>query len=813
MATLRQDVRYALRMLRRSPGFTAVAVLSLSLGIGANTAIFGLIDTLMLRSLPVRDPGRLVELLRKYPRPDEPRFNGFSWASYEHFRDRNHVFSDLIGMSQARWTVRAEGIEPETLNGQYVVGQFFQALGVRPAIGRLVAPEDDYTGASAAAVAVVSWSYWKNRFNLDPAILGKRITVDGMPATIVGVAPRGFYGLDLASQPDIWMPCLASGRMQLALVGRLKPGVSIGQARAEMAVLFRFVLEEESKTSKDPLMQRLKLELEPAGAGLSRLRDLYAKPLLLLMAVVGLLLLIACTNLASMLLARAAARQREMAIRVSLGAGRLRLVRQALTESVLLSVAGTLPGVAIALFGAHALVTLMTSGRPVPGMPPHLDIPVHLDGHVLVFAAGVALLTGVLFGLAPAWTAFTSAPASSLRASGRAGETRLGRLFGKGLVAAQVALSVVLLNAAALFIGNLSNLQHLDVGFRRDHVLLVSLDPARSGYTREQLSLRYQELLGRLQAIPGVRSATMNGAIPMSGMGASRFATVEGHPERPEDRRYLTLNWVAPRYFETYGTPLLAGRDFTFQDRGPARVAIVNQAMARFYFGGASPIGKHFTFLGEETAYEIVGLVGDAKYYEIREAPPRTIYLSAFQLARPPNTFALRTSVPPASVSGDARRVVRDWLPGVTVARITTLDDVLDASIVTERLIATLSGLFGALGASLAAIGLYGLLAYTVARRVNEIGIRMALGATRGNVTRMVLGDASGMVVAGLALGIPLALWSRRVAASLVQGLPLASAVPMVFGAGAMIAIALLAAYVPARRAAGVDPTTALRYE
>jgi predicted permease len=300
----------------------------------------------------------------------------------------------------------------------------------------------------------------------------------------------------------------------------------------------------------------------------------------------------------------------------------------------------------------------------------------------------------------------------------------------------------------------------------------------------------------------------------MSGRGASRFAIVEGHPESPEDRRYLTLNWVAPKFFETYGTPLLAGREFTFQDRGgAARVAIVNQAMARYYFGGASPLGRHFTFLGEDTAYEIVGLVGDAKYYEIRETPPRTVYLSAFQVSSPPSSFALRTSVPPSSLSGEVRRTVRDVLKSVPVGNITTLADQLDESIVTERLIATLSGLFGALGASLAAIGLYGLLAYTVARRVNEIGIRMALGATRSDVTRMVLGDALGMVVAGMAIGVPVALWSKRLAASLIQDLPLKSAVPVIFGAIAMIAVALVAAYVPARRAAGVDPMTALRYE
>jgi putative ABC transport system permease protein len=370
----------------------------------------------------------------------------------------------------------------------------------------------------------------------------------------------------------------------------------------------------------------------------------------------------------------------------------------------------------------------------------------------------------------------------------------------------------VLLSAAGLFTGHLSNLQHLDLGFQRDHILLVTLDPAHSGYSREQLSRPYQELLVRLEAIPGVRTATISAPTPLSGMGASRFATVEGHPERPEDRRYLSLSWVAPKYFETFGTRLLAGRDFQFQDQGH-RVAIVNQTMARFYFAGGNPIGKHFTFDGEDRPYEIVGMVGDAKYYEIREATPRTIYFNAFQEGRPASSFVLRTSIEPEAVAGAVRRTVRDLLKTVPVVKVNTMSDQVDATIVPERMIATLSGVAGALGALLAAIGLYGLLAYTVARRINEIGVRMALGATQVDVIRMVLGDALAMAGAGLAIGVPVALWGRSFAASLIPDLPAKTALPIAFGAVAMVAVALLAAYVPARRAAGVDPMEALRYE
>jgi predicted permease len=486
---------------------------------------------------------------------------------------------------------------------------------------------------------------------------------------------------------------------------------------------------------------------------------------------------------------------------------------------LVLSAAGGLLGVFLAYFGANALVRTITSGRTMPGLPLQIEIQVHPDGHVLLFTAGIALLTGVLFGLAPALRAMGTAPASSLQVAGRASETRLGRLFGKGLVVAQVALSVVLLSAAGLFIRHLANLEHVDLGFRRDHLLLVTLNPARSGYNDEQLSRHYQELLERLQALPGVRSATLSAPTPISGGGASSFVTVEGFQERPEDRRYVSIAWVAPKYFETLGIPLLAGREFTFQDRRNPHLAIINERMAHYYFGDADPIGRHFTIerdwknLGDQP-YEIVAVVRDAHYYEILEASPRTIYLNAFQEGRVfSNHFILRTSIPPTALAGEVRRTVREELKGVRLEQATTMADQVNASIVPERVVAMLSGAFGALGSMLAAIGLYGLLAYTVARRTNEIGIRMALGASRGSVARMVLRDALGMVSAGLAIGVPIAFWARSLAASLIEDLPVKSAVPLVFGAVGVIAVGLLASYIPARRATKVDPMVALRCE
>jgi len=677
---------------------------------------------------------------------------------------------------------------------------------------------------------VVSWTYWKSRFNLDPSILGKRVTVDDVPLTVVGVTPREFVGLMTWSRPTVWVPVsveaaighpsqMTSGGISLGLIGRLKPGVSIEQARADMGVLFQFTIEEITRNSKDPLFRQMKIEVAPAGAGVSTLRDNFSKPLLFLMGLVGLLLLIACTNIASLLLARAASRQREMALRISLGAGRFRLVRQVLTESLLLSAAGSLCGVFLAYSGARTLLRIITSGRQIVGLPAHLEIDVHPDGHVLLFTAGAALFTGVLFGLAPAWSAFVSTPAPTLREIGRAGATSFQRLFGKSLVMAQVALSVVLLSAAGLFVGHLWSLQHRNLGFRRDHILLVTLDPNQSGYGAEQLSRAYQELLGRMEAIPGVRSATLSGATPISGAGAASFANVEGYQEKPEDRRYVSLNWVAPKYFQTFGTPLLAGRDFNSRDQGGPRVAIINQAMARYYFAGGNPIGKHFWLdrnwkgFGPDKTYEIVGVVGDAKYNDIDEATPRTIYFDAFQEGPASSHFALWTRVDPAAVAPEVRRAVREAAKTIQVAEITTLDEQVNASIVPERLIATLSGSFGALGALLAVIGLYGLLAYAVARRGKEIGIRMALGAQAPEVRRMVMIAGLWWLAIGIAIGVSVSLAVGRVLQNRIWGIN--SADPLTLAAVALIltAVGLIACYIPARRATKVDPMVALRYE
>ena len=818
MQTLWQDLRYGLRMLRKSPSFTAVAVLTLALGIGANTAIFTLMNGLMLRTLPVRHPGQLVELLHRGP--DEPALNGFSWNAYRLLRDHNHVLSAVIADSPGPFVVRGQKLEPQRVLGGYVDGAFFETLGVRPTLGRLIGPEDDDIG-HPSAIAVISWSFWKTRFNRSPAILDKQLIVNDNRVTIVGVAERGFYGLSEEISQDVWIPTsmepviqhAALGWGSLGLVGRLKQGVSIEQARADLAVLFQIAIQAPDA---GPFVRAMKFELESAGNGLSSpLRQTFATPLFVLMAMVGLLLLIACTNISGLLLARGASREQEMAMRVCLGAGRGRLVRQMLTESLLLSTAGGLAGIFLAHFGTRGLLRIITSGREIIGLPVHLDMFTRPDSHVLLFTGVIALLAAVLFGAAPAVRALSILPGSALQQTARIGEPRSRRIFAKTLVVSQVALSMMLVTAAALFVGYLSHLRNLNLGFRQDHLLLVLLDRSHSGYDAARYSILSEELLQKIQAIPGVRSATFSGMTPISGAGASGIAIVGG---RAENGRLVSINGVAPNFFKTYGTPFVAGRDFAIQDQDGPLLAIINQATARDCFGRDDPIGRHITLrhvtlTKEDKSYRIIGVVGDAAYNNIEQAPPRTVYLDALQAGGMPGQLSIRTSIDPEAVASAVRQSVASVMRMVTVVRLTTMANQIDGSIVPQRMIATLSSWFGGMGVLLATLGLYGLLAHSVVRRTHEIGVRMALGAERSDVMRMILRDALWMVCTGMAVGAPLAVWSKHVAASLIADLPARNALPVIFGGATMITVALLACYIPARRAMHVDPMVALRHE
>ena len=734
--------------------------------------------------------------------------NGFSWDFYEHVRDHNHVFVDVIGMAPARFEVTRDGVEPETLDGAYAVGTLFPALGLQPAIGRLIEPQD--TAAGAAPVAVVSWSYWKRRFNLDPKVIGVTIKVGGAAATIVGVTPRAFTGLQAGVMAEIWMP--VTRPMGLGLLARLKPGVTIEQARAEMSGTAPAAGRRPGETDRRSAVAAIE---DVPGARGRRLRGVARRGLDAPSGADGRRRTDPADRVHQYRESGAGPRRGATARN-----GRARIARRRSAASGAAGAYRIAPAFRgrqsfrcrAGYFGAGALMRILTARRPPSGWPQHLELQLAPDLRVLLFIAGVALVTGVLIGLAPAWSAFASAPISALRATGAAGERKSRRMFGQGLVVSQVALSLVLLSAAGLLVAHLTNLRSLNLGFRRDSVLIVSLNPRGSGLDRTQLTRFYRDLLDRLNAMPGVRSAALAAVTPIEGAAASRFASVEGYQERPEDRRRLWQNWVGPKYFETLGTPLVAGREFQFEDAGHPRVAIVNQTMARHYFGDTSPLGKHFTFEHDTVPFEIVGVAGDAKYANLHEAAPPTVYLHAFQERGVASTFALRTSVAPTAVAADVRRAVTEVLPTVNITKVTTLADQMDASLLQERVLATLSTLFGVLGASLAAMGLYGLLAYTVARRTSEIGVRMALGATQGDVTRMILKNALALVAVGLLAGAPVAAWSGRIAAGLIENLPAGRAVPVAVAALAMIGLALVAAYLPARRAARVNPVDALRH-
>ena len=826
------DVRYAFRTSLRNPGFTLVVVVTLALGIGANTAIFSVINALMLRSLPVDAPEQLVEPLFKYPK--DPRLNDYQWKHYELFRDHNHVFSNLIAVATDRFQVNSRTSGAELVDGGYVSANFFDALGLQPAIGRVISPSES-THPNQAAVAMISWTYWQSRFNRDPAALGTPLVVNNVPVTIVGVMRREFTGLQLGMDPALWLPVaiepmfrtpsrLADGSLNVSLIGRLKPGVTREQAQAEMRVLNRTRLADLETRMHDVQWRGVTIDLEPAGAGLSVLRDRFSTSLLLTMVVVGLLLVVACTNVASMLLSRGLARRREMSVRVALGAGRFRIVRQMLTESLMLSLCAGVCGLVVAYWGVRALVAVIASGRSPVGMPQPLQIPVHLDLRVLLFAAGASIVTGLLFGLVPAWHAFVSTPSLSLRENGGAGEPTRWKRVNQSLVIAQVALSVVLLTGAALFGGYLTDLRTVGLGFETAAVLQVRLDWSHSGYQPAQIGVLNRQLLDRLRSLGGVRSATLAAMTPLSGAAGSQFIHVNGFTEHPDARRRVSLNLVAPGYFDTLATPLLAGRDFGAADEAGPRAAIVNQAMAQYYFGDRSPLGGQFTIDGQATPLAIVGVVGNAKYWDAHEAPPRTIYMNAFQGGNANLLFVLRTSVPPMSVAGNVRRAVADLLPTVPIARVTTLAEQVDASILPERLIAMLSRLFAVLAAILVAIGLYGALAYNVTRRMKEIGVRIAIGASRRDVIQMVLTTAFGLVSAGIVVGIPMAFWAKAyaaralaiVAAAQLEGpltLPATSFSDVGIAIVAMLVITLIASYVPARRATRVDPMIALRSE
>jgi predicted permease len=815
---LAQDVRYGLRLFRKSPGFTFAAVTSLALGIGANTAIFSLIDAALLRSLPVREPERLIELLTDGGNGQS--FNAFSYPAFAQFSDHATTIDGVIASHSSRFYVAADNAPPEFGSGQYVSGNFFPVLGVSAASGRTIEPSD--VGPAAEPVAVLSHRYWHRRFGADPLVVGRRLTVDDHGFTVVGVTAPSFQGTHVGREVDFWIPLSAepllrkeswiprAGSKWLQLLARVKTGHSFEEARAELQTMFQTgVVAAELALVKDPgsdhPARRWRLAVEPAHAGLSSVRHQYGEPLFVLLIVSGIVLVIACVNVANLLLARASARRHEIAMRLSLGGAPSRIVRQLLTESMLLASGGAVLGVAFAFAGSRYLLGFFATSRTP------LVLEVGPDVRVLTFAAALAMATGLLFGLAPAWRAAADAPGASLFGSGRVQGHRHRRVLSRLLIGTQVALSVIMLFCGGLFLRSLHNIRSIDTGFDSRSVLLVSTDPSRSRLTPEGQRHVLREALTRVKAIPGVQAASLSDVTPIEGGGTMLTFELRGTDDVVREGRGLYVAWVSPSYFATMDTPIYSGRDFSWRDSaGSPKVAIVNQTLARQYFGDKSAIGARVGSKGG-TTYEIIAVVGDAKYLELRETVPPTLYLHAFQQERVSTHFAIRATGPPMSIATAARDTIREIAPSIPVTSVRSLQQQVDASIARERLLGALSGFFAGLGLVLATLGLYGVMAYSVSRRASEIGIRIALGAKQSQIRGMVIGEALTLTAGGIAVGMIAALLISRAIAGLLFGLTPTDPVTIWGVVVIMVLTGLAAAYLPSRRAAHLDPAVALR--
>jgi predicted permease len=834
--TFFQDVRYGLRQFRRSPGLTAVITLSLALGIGANTAIFSVINAVMLRMLPVQDPQRLVQIGFQGKHSAES-FVGesFSYPLFKELRQHNQVFTDISAFdywdSFDAHLKNADSAAGESIKGQLVSVNFFSLLGVNPTIGRTFAPDED-NGAGAHPVTVISYALWTRLFARDPLVLGQKVTIEDTPFTIIGVAPEHFSGVNPGRPYDVWVPVAMQPQLiprfsltdidtnWLSLMARLKPGVSVGQARASVDVVYQQIQRQHdvSKWSDQDRQDFFShhVVLLPAARGTNYLREEFARPLFLLMGMVALVLLIACANVANLLLARASVRQREIAVRLALGAGRCRLVRQLLTESVVLALIGGAFGVLFAYWGSPVFVTLMAHGQN------RVTLDVHPDLSVLAFTLLVALVTGVAFGLAPALRATRMSGSPSVQAGSRnLTASWRGRRLGRALVIVQVALSLVMIISAGLLVRTLHNLETLDPGFSRHGVLLFGLNPAKAGYKDDRAAQLRREVLEQIQQVPGVRSESFSFLTPISGGGWDNVARfVEGYAPYPGEDMDVYINAIGPRFFETLGMPMLLGRDFNPQDNsGSTLAALINQTMARRFFGSRNPIGKHFR-LGKwsgKRGIEIIGVVGDAKYVSLREKVPPTAYLYIPQLpeAASPGgvTFEVSSAIPPMSLVPQVRKLLQSVDSRLTASDVKTLAEQVDQSLYQEKLVSALSSFFGVLALVLACIGLYGIMSYAVARRTNEIGIRMALGAERRGILRMVLGEALLLAAIGVVIGLPSAWAASQSIASMLYGLKATDPLTILAATLLMAAVAAFAGYLPARRATKVDPIVALRYE
>jgi predicted permease len=838
MRILAQDLRYALRTLARARGFTAVVILTLGLGIGANTAIFSLMDQVLLRRLPVADPAALVQL--DGPGPWSGRTldqRTFSNPMYRDLRDGNTVFSGLVAQfgTPATLTVRDQS---ERVNAELVSGNTFDVLGVAPMLGRAFNDDDDRV-PGAHPVVVLGYGYWQRRFAAAPAVVGSSVTINSTPMTIVGVAPPAFAGVMNATAADIFVPLMMKRQLTptlddlndrrsrfVKLIGRLKPGVSAESAKAQLDVLYRQINETELREVFTDVGESFKtrfrakeLILHAAARGLSNAREAFSTPLIMLMAMVGLVLLIACANVANLLLTRATTRQKEMAVRLALGAPRSRLVRQTLTEGLVLAAAGGLVGVLLSIWLGDLLLSMLPSDSLSRSLSTAPDL------RVGVFTLVIALLTAVGFGLAPALQSARVELNSTMREVGAAtgGGIRQARLR-KGLVVAQVALSMLLVAGGGLFARSLYNLQQLDRGFDSSGLVSFSLDPSLSGYDQARIRQFTERLLSDVRGLPGVASASFAEVAPLTNNSSRRTIEVLGHTPKQGENMNALANKVAPDYFRTMRLALVAGREFTERDAaGAPLVAVVNEAFARQFYGSESAIGRRFGWsaIDNPGAIEIVGVVRDSFYSSVRqgargpEETPIFAYAPFAQSERLGQVTVYVRSTPDAlaALPEQLRRVVRQADASMPIFDMQAVDTTVEQSLFTERMLALLSAAFGLVATLLAAIGLYGVMAYTVSRRTREIGIRIALGAERNTVLWLVLREVVLITVAGIALAVPAALALGGLVRSQLFGVSATDPWTMLLAGVVLAAVALLAGWLPARKAARVQPILALRTE
>ncbi|MGH9778822.1 MAG: ABC transporter permease [Candidatus Acidiferrales bacterium] len=833
METLWQDLKYGARQLLRSPGFTIVAVLTLALGIGANTAIFSLTDQVLLQQLPVQDPDELVVLRSPGPKKglvesDTDDAEIFTYSMFKRLRERSGEVTALAARYGVSVNVGVEG-EAELARGELVSGNYFQVLGVRPALGRVLTLEDEAT-PGGNPVAVLSHGYWTRRFGGRSTVLNQKILVNNHPVVVVGVADERFAGVQLGWAPDVFLPMplkpVATPDWNeldnpmaywLAVLGRLRPDVSRAQAEAALTTYYRPFLEEDSahmgasKHLEEFLNKRI--ELLPGARGRLILQRDAETPLLVLLVMVGLVLLIACANVANLMIARGAARQREIAVRLALGASRARLIRQLATEGVLLALVACGGGLLLAWWSNEVLIQVVSANLDLRGLTPSLNL------RTLAFALAVTLGTTVLFGLLPAWKVTRPGLASTLKEQGGAVTSGPVHMrFRRVLVAAQVAFTLILLVEAGLFARTLYELSRQPLGVRTERLLTFSVAPSLGGYSPERSQELFDRLTEELQSLPGVTSASAGLVTAFTNSNNTSNMTIEGFEVPAEDSPRIWQNWVGPKYFSNMGTPLIAGREFDLQDMPQgSKIAIVNQEFVRRFFRDGVAVGRRVAFGSGDSVrpdIEIVGVVADSRSATVRETVKPFLYQPYSQRQGLGYiTFYVRTSGPPEALASAVRARVAQLAPGIPLYQMKTLEEQISESIFTERLVTSLSLAFGLLAALLAAVGIAGVMAYSVARRTREIGIRIALGASRRDVHSLILRESALMVAGGILGGLPLAYGLARLTESLLFGATPADWLAALAAVVSMAAVALAACYLPARRAARVDPMVALRYE